>query len=131
MRYLLDNSAFIALGYTGHTAHARAKRWLATAQRDGAELFVCSISELGFLRVLVGAGYVPDWATALEVLHRVRESVAIEFLPDDAPLKSLPQAVRSANDTTDAHLSQLAEAHQMRLLTLDRKILAPASEVIP
>jgi len=131
MKYLLDNSAFIALGYTGHTAHGRAKRWLATAQRNGSELFVCSISELGFIRVLVGAGYVPDWATALDVLHRVRESIAIDFLPDNAPLKTLPPEVRSANDTTDAHLSQLAEAHRMRLLTLDRKILTPAAEVIP
>ncbi len=64
MRYLLDNSAFIALGYTDHSAHRRAKSWLAAAQRNGAKLFVCSISELGFIRVLVGAGYVPDWCQA-------------------------------------------------------------------
>jgi predicted nucleic acid-binding protein len=130
MRYLLDNSAFIALGCTGHTAHKRAKSWLANAQRAKAELFICSISELGFIRVLVGAGYVPNWATALDVLHRVRESISIGFLPDDVPLQTLPDGVKSANDTTDAHLAQLAEAHQMRLVTLDRRITTPTVEVI-
>ncbi len=93
MKFLLDVSAFGALGYAGHTEHATADKWLTQQKRLGAEFFVCSISELGFLRIGVGGKYVPDWQSAVDAMRKVAQSIPAQFLADDEPTRSLPRAV--------------------------------------
>ncbi len=124
MKYLLDVSAFVALGYAGHAEHAQADQWLVTQKAKGAEFCVCSITELGFLRVGVGGQYVPDWQSAVTAMHRVSRSIPVQFLADDEPIQSLPRAVRTGNDATDAHLLRLAKAHGLTLATGDRQLAA-------
>ena len=53
MKYLLDVNALVALGFGNHEFHARVAYWLRAQQFP--DLATCSITELGFLRVLVQA----------------------------------------------------------------------------
>jgi len=130
MKYLLDVSAFAALGYAGHSEHATADKWLTKQKNQGAEFFVCSISELGFLRVGVGGKYVPDWQSAVNAMRRVAQSIPAQFLADDEPTQSLPRAVKTGNDATDAHLLRLAKAQGMALATADRPLTALGAVLI-
>lgn len=52
MKCLLD-VALIALGVVEHEFYVRVTRWVRRLKSDGAvELLTCSITELGFVRVL-------------------------------------------------------------------------------
>jgi len=50
MKYLLDVSSLIALGVVRHQFHDRVLAWVR-AQRTSSFL-TCSITELGFVRIL-------------------------------------------------------------------------------
>ncbi len=51
------------------------------------------------------------------------------FLPDDRSARGFPEWCHHHSRTTDAHLLQLAEAHDAKLATLDTGI--PGSYVVP
>lgn len=53
MTYLLDVNALVALGFAHHEFHDRVAGWVR-AQRF-PPLATCSITELGFVRVMVQA----------------------------------------------------------------------------
>lgn len=56
MRYLLDVNALLALVLLEHEFHAPVASWVARLGAGGApELATCSITELGFVRVLAQA----------------------------------------------------------------------------
>ena len=57
MKYLLDVNALVALGFAEHEMHAQIATWLQTEGFPG--LATCSITELGFVRVL--AQVPPLW----------------------------------------------------------------------
>jgi predicted nucleic acid-binding protein len=50
MIYLLDVNALVALGFLNHEFHARVARWIQSSRP--LQLASCSITELGFVRVL-------------------------------------------------------------------------------
>jgi len=53
MKYLLDVNGLVALGFLQHEFHERVASWVHTlASRGVPELATCSITELGFVRVL-------------------------------------------------------------------------------
>jgi predicted nucleic acid-binding protein len=53
MIYLLDVNALVALGFLNHEFHGRMAAWIRA--KNYPELASCSISELGFVRVLAQA----------------------------------------------------------------------------
>jgi len=53
MIYLLDVNALVALGVVHHEFHGRVATWLRAQQFP--PVATCSITELGFLRVLAQA----------------------------------------------------------------------------
>ncbi len=56
MKYLLDVNALVALGFLEHEFHERVARWVRRLAAKGTpELATCSITELGFVRVLAQA----------------------------------------------------------------------------
>ena len=128
MKYLLDVNALVALGIGSHTAHATAERWLFRAQSAGATFASCAISELGFVRVSVQAGLLPDVASARHLLSRMKASINIELLPDAVGMEKLPAYVKTPAQLTDGHLLALAAAHNAKLATLDAGI--PGAERI-
>ncbi len=96
------------------------------------EMATCSITELGFLRVLGQAQqYGSSVAQARELLLKVKNSDAVRwtFMSDDRDVSHLPRWVRIPNQTTDGHLADLATANDAILATLDRRI--PGAFVIP
>ena len=133
MRYLLDVNALVALVVWEHEFHARVTSWLGHLAASGVpELATCSITELGFLRVLGQAQqYGSSVAQAREILLKVKNSDAMRwiFIPDDHDISHLPKWVRTPKQTTDGHLAELARDNEALLATLDRRI--PRAFVIP
>ena len=92
----------------------------------------CSITELGFVRVLSQAvAYGFSVADARGILLRLKRSKVLPFtfVPDAHDISHLPAWAKTAKQTTDGHLVRLAHAHGAVLATLDRKI--PGAYLIP
>jgi len=129
MIYLLDVNALVALGFVNHEFHDRVASWVR--KQNSPTLATCSITELGFVRVLVQApAYGFTIVQARTLLMRLKEaSVArLTFMPDHHDVSHLPTWVRAAKQITDGHLGKLASANGAVLATLDESI--PGSYLI-
>lgn len=123
MNYLLDVNALVALGFLQHEFHDRVAAWLR--QQKYPPLATCSITELGFVRVLSQApAYGLTVAQARTALLRLKKTVRVRFtfFSDDHDISHLPAWVKTPKQTTDRHLLELANAHGAMLATLDEKI---------
>lgn len=133
MKYLLDVNALVALAVGRHEFHERSALWLGTlAEKGTPEFATCSITELGFVRVLAQAsqyGLAIPQARSLLVRLKAASAVNFTFIPDNHDLSHLPNWVKSPKQITDGHLAQLARANGAILATLDRAI--PGSFLIP
>jgi len=129
MTYLLDVNALVALGVSHHEFHGRVAAWMQV--ENFPPVATCSITELGFVRVLAQApGYGFSVALARTLLLRLKKSDKLShtLLPDDQDISHLPSWVKTAKQTTDGHLVQLARGHDAILATLDERI--PAAYLI-
>lgn len=133
MKYLLDVNVLVALGFLQHEFHGRVATWVhALAAKEVPELATCSITELGFVRVLAQAPqYGFTIAHARTVLLRLKtgNSLKFTFITDDHDVSHIPSWVKTARQTTDGHLVRLAKAKNAVLATLDEKI--PGAFLIP
>ena len=133
MRYLLDVNALVALGLLEHEFHDRVARWVQGLATQGPpDLATCSITELGFVRVLTQAPqYAFTVGQASNLLQRLKAARVASFtlIPDAQDITHLPRWVRTAKQITDGHLAQLARENHGVLATLDRRI--PQAFVIP
>ena len=130
MKYLLDVNALVALGFSHHEFHSRMAAWIHAEKFP--HLATCSISELGFVRVLAQApGYGFSVAQARTLLLRLKQSrdLSHTFISDNHDISHLPGWVKTPRQTTDGHLIHLARAHDAVLATLDERI--PGAYVIP
>ncbi len=129
MKYLLDVNALVALGLQKHEFHERVVRWTQTVT---PEVATCSISELGFVRILAQApqyGFSVSNARSLLLTMKAANVLKFSFIPDSHDISQIPAWVRTANQVTDGHLLQLAKANGAILATLDRGI--PGALLIP
>jgi predicted nucleic acid-binding protein len=133
MRYLLDVNTLLALVVLEHEFHPRVARWVERLGASGVpELATCSITELGFVRVLGQAQqYGSSIAQARELLLKVKNGDGVRwiFISDDHDISHLPRWVRTPKQTTGGHLAELARANEAVLATLDRRI--PRAFVVP
>ena len=123
MIYLLDVNALVALGFLNHELHARVASWVQSSHSP--QLGSCSITELGFLRVLAQApAYGFTVAQARTLLLRLKEgrTSRLTFIPDEHDVSHLPAWVRAPKQITGGHLSKLARANAAVLATLDERI---------
>jgi uncharacterized protein len=130
MIYLLDVNALVALGFINHEFHTRVARWVQST--GSPQLASCSITELGFLRVLAQApAYGFTVAQARSLLLRLKEARTspLAFIPNGHDVSHLPGWVKAPKQITDGHLSNLARANGALLATLDENI--PGSYLIP
>jgi uncharacterized protein len=130
MKYLLDVNALVALGLIHHEFHDRVAAWIKTQQFP--ELATCSITELGFVRVLSQApAYGFTVLQAQTALLRLKKAkvLTFTFITDAHDISHLPTWVKSPKQTTDGHLAELARVSGAILATLDEKI--PGSYRIP
>jgi len=129
MTYLLDVNALVALGFANHEFHDRVASWVRSQQ---APLATCSITELGFTRVLAQApAYGLTIAHARTLLLRMKRTNAsrFTFITDDHDISHLPTWVKTFKQTTDGHLVELARENGGVLATLDGRI--PGAYLIP
>jgi uncharacterized protein len=130
MRYLLDVNALVAFGILDHEFHSRVRTWARSEKTQ--PLLTCSITELGFVRVLAQVPvYGCTVADARNLLLRLKadKSVPLVFVEDGNDINLLPDWAKTPNQTTDGHLLQLAAAHGALLATFDRRI--PRAYFIP
>jgi len=130
MKYLLDVNALVALGFAHHQFHDRMASWMQ-AQKFPS-LATCSITELGFVRVLAQAptyGFTIAQARTLLLRLKKAPALSLSFIPDTHGISHLPAWVRNPKQTTDGHLAQLASTNGAILATLDEKI--PGTYLIP
>ena len=130
MRHLLDVNALVALGFAQHEFHRRVAAWLKAEHFP--ELATCSITELGFVRVLAQApayGFSIEQACELLLSLKAASHPHFTFISDDHDVSHLPAWAKSPKQTTDGHLVALANANQAVLATLDSKI--PGAYRIP
>jgi predicted nucleic acid-binding protein len=133
VKHLLDVNALVALGFLQHEFHERVAAWVRTRASKGAlELATCSITELGFVRVVAQApqyGFTIAHARNLLLRLKTGNSLKFTFITDDQDVSHLPAWVKTAKQTTDGHLVQLAKAKGAILATLDRSL--PRAFLIP
>jgi uncharacterized protein len=120
VKYLLDVNALVALAALSHQFHPRVVGWLRS--ESSPVLLTCSITELGFVRVLSQAsayGYTVREAQALLLELKRNTIVPFQFILDGNDISLLPRWVKAPKQTTDGHLVQLAVTHGAVLATLD------------
>ena len=130
MKYLLEVNALVALGFIHHEFHDRVAAWLRAQQFP--PLATCSITELGFVRVLAQApayGFTVAQARTLLLRLKKASALSLTFVPDDQDISHLPVWVKTPKQTTDGHLVQLASSNGAVLATLDEGI--PGAYLIP
>ncbi len=131
MKFLLDVNALVALAHQGHADHSRVIRWFASLIGSDAKLATCAITEIGFIRVSVQAGFERHAPSAVETLLGLKESSRIPFklIADALGADRLPAYVSGTKQLTDGHLLELSTESSMRLATLDKGI--PGAFLIP
>lgn len=124
MSWLLDVNALIALAYQGHVDHLRVIRWYLSVMETNAKFGTCAITEMGFVRVSIQAGFeknVPDAVKTLDVL-KASSRVPFALIGDLLGVDRLPLYVLGVKQITDGHLLELAKEFSMQLATLDKSI---------
>jgi toxin-antitoxin system PIN domain toxin len=123
MTYLADVNLLLALGWSHHTDHHKARAWLNSLAKGDA-LATCAITELGFVRISLQPAFgSADITTAKKTLTQLRAARPDHvFLPDALGADALPSWVKTARHTTDGHLVALAGDHGAKLVTLDTGI---------
>lgn len=126
MKYLLDVNALVALGFLQHEFHSRTAKWVhRLASGPDSELATCSITELGFVRVLSQTvSYQLSVSQAKALLLALKGSAVLKFsfLEDGQDISRLPSWVKTAKQITDGHLEALAKEKGFQLATLDKNI---------
>lgn len=130
MRYILDVNVLVALGIFHHQFHERVNAWIRSQR--GARWLTCSITELGFARVIAQTpnyGFTVQQARTLLIGLKMNSGLPFTFLTDSNDISLLPAWVKTPKQTTDGHLVQLASANGAVLATLDEGI--PGAFLIP
>jgi uncharacterized protein len=125
VRYLLDVNALVALGFLEHEFHQRVASWVRSLGKVRYEMLTCPITELGFVRVLSQApqyGLTVAQSRTLLVRLKRQGAVPFAFIADNHDISRLPTWVKTARQTTDGHLAELARAHNSVLATMDERI---------
>lgn len=129
--YLLDVNVLIALVDPAHVQHEAAHEWFA---RVGNPSWAsCPLTENGLLRI-VGHPRYPNTpgtpAAVAEILRGLRAMPGHKFWPDDISLMDTrwvdTTRLLSHTQVTDTYLLALACAHQGRLASFDRRLVADA-----
>jgi hypothetical protein len=135
--WLLDVNVLVARFWEPHIFHRKVRAWMASHENEGWA--TCPITQAGLIRTISNPAFSPNAPRPAEAIHWIAESLRQNpnhhFLADDlsvsdACVESLPR-LNGFKQVTDAYLLGLAIHNKARLLTLDRKMLALATEESP
>jgi uncharacterized protein len=140
---LLDINILAALLWPTHEHHDVAHRWFGG--RGDALWATCSLSQLGFVRIVSNPAFSRDALSPLEALALLAENLAHpahEFWTDSlqVPLavKGMEARLQGHKQLTDAYLLALAHRRKGVLATFDRGLrtlagdaFSSAVEIVP
>lgn len=126
MKCLLDVNVLVAIGATEHEFHDRVTAWVRDLRSNRVlELLTCSITELGFVKVLSQTplyGFTVATARALLLRMKEEDPTLFTFVADDHDISRIPSWAKYPKQITDGHLVQLAKSNGAIFATLDRRI---------
>lgn len=115
MKYLLDVNALLALGIGEHEFHDRVANWVVNlASSSDLEIVTCSITELGFVRIVAQTalhGYTVEDAKGLLKQLKSKHSEMLSFLADAQDITHLPSWVQYPKQVTDGHLVRFGKSN--------------------
>lgn len=119
--YLLDVNVVVAHAILEHEHHQAVATWLTGKTRVGCTFHVSPIIELGLIRNAMRIGGI-SISEARQLLENEYVNLRLRRIPDSIGADQLPDWVQGYRQTTDAYLSELAKAHQLDFVTIDKGI---------
>ena len=125
-----DVNVWLAAAWGRHVHHARAKRWLDDTDD---ELAFCRVAEMSLLRLVTNAAVtgtdVRTRREAWDLVIALQTDPRVRFLAEPRGLAPLWIALSKRDETshllwTDDYLAAFAQAADLELVTLDRKLYA-------
>lgn len=140
---LLDINILTALLWPAHEHHDVAHAWFG--DRADAPWATCSLTQLGFVRIVSNPAFSRDALSSVEALALLAENLAhprhqfwTESLPVPAAVRAVEVRLQGCKQLTDAYLLALAHRREGVLATFDRglRTLAGAAflgslEIVP
>lgn len=119
--YLLDVNVVVAHAILEHEHHQPVSKWLNGKSQEGIKFYVSPIIELGLIRNAMRIGAI-SISEARQLLENEYVNLQLRRIPDSIGADQLPDWIQGYRQTTDAYLGELARAHQLNLLTIDKGI---------
>jgi toxin-antitoxin system PIN domain toxin len=140
---LLDINILTALLWPAHEHHDVAHRWFGG--RGDAPWATCSLSQLGFIRIISNPAFSRDALSPVEALALLAENLvhpAHEFWTDSlqvpAAVQRMAARLQGHKQLTDAYLVAVAHRRKGVLATFDRGLrtlagdeFSSAVEIVP
>ena len=140
---LLDVNILTALLWPTHEHHDAAHRWFA--RRADAPWATCSLTQLGFVRIISNPAFSRDALSPVEALALLGENLAhtahefwTESLQLPPAVKGMEARLQGHRQLTDAYLLALAHRRDGVVATFDRglrtlagRVLNDALEIVP
>ena len=130
---LLDINILAALLWPTHDYHDVAHRWFGG--RADAPSATCSLTQLGFVRIVSNPAFSRDALSPMEALALLGENLAHpahEFWTDrlqvTSAVKGMEARLQGYKQLTDAYLLALAHRRNGLLATFDRGLRAVAGD---
>jgi toxin-antitoxin system PIN domain toxin len=130
---LLDINILTALLWPAHEHHDVAHRWFGG--RAGTPWATCSLTQLGFVRIVSNPAFSRDALSPMEALALLGENLARpahEFWSDSLQVppavKGMEARLQGHRQFTDAYLLALAHGRKGVLATFDRGLRALAGD---
>ena len=130
---LLDINILTALLWPAHEHHEAAHRWFGS--RADARWATCSLTQLGFVRVVSNPAFSRDALSSVEALALLGENLVhpghdfwADSLQVPTAVKGMEASLQGYKQLTDAYLLALAHHRKGVLATFDRGLRALAGE---
>lgn len=119
--YLLDVNVVVAHAILEHVHHLPVTAWLEKNKSAGAGFHVSPIIELGLIRKVMRIGSL-SIAEAKQLLLNEIDNLELRRISDSISASYLPDWIQGYRQTTDAYLCQLAKAHDLLFVTIDKGV---------
>jgi toxin-antitoxin system PIN domain toxin len=130
---LLDINILTALLWPAHEHHEAAHRWFGA--RADARWATCSLTQLGFVRIVSNPAFSRDALSPVEALALLGENLihrGHEFWADSlqvpTAVKGMEAGLQGYKQLTDAYLLALAHRRKGVLATFDRGLRTLAGD---
>ena len=133
---LLDINILTALIWPAHEHHDVAHAWFG--RRAEAPWATCSLTQLGFVRIVSNPAFSRDALSPVEALALLAENLAHpghEFWTDSlqvpTAVKGMEPRLQGYRQLTDAYLLAVAHRRKGVLATFDRGLRTLAGDALP